>query len=66
MNITDHRVLQYVHGVKGGPTRAEFATMHGPVGAILLPKLINAGLLRVVAGSDRLHLTAAGMAALKR
>ena len=64
MNTTEHRVLEYVHSVKGGPTKAEFAARHGPVGALLLPKLINLGLLRS-ADDERVHLTDAGRTALK-
>lgn len=64
MNTTEHRVLEYVHGIKGGPTRAQFDVLHGPAGALLLPKMVNVGLLRIDV-SGRLHLTAAGIAGLK-
>ena len=63
MNTTERRVLEYVRSIKGGPTKDEFATMHGPVGALLLTKLVNLGLLHEGADS-RVHLTGPGGAAL--
>ena len=63
MKITEQRVLEYVHSV-GWPTKADLTTLHGPVGALLLPKLINIDLLRDV-GDERVLLTDIGKAALR-
>ena len=63
MNETERRALEFVRGTKGGPTSEEFGTMHAPLGPILLPKLTNAGLIRL-ASNGRIHLTQAGSAAL--
>ena len=63
MNETERRALEFVRGVKGGPTRSEFDAMHAPLGPILLPKLTNAGFLRL-ASDGRIHLTQGGSAAL--
>ena len=62
MNITERRALEFVRGVKGGPTVAEFDAMHMPLGPILAPKLVNLGLIRIADG--RLRLTKDGISAL--
>lgn len=63
MTETERCALEYVRGFKGGPTNEEFDAMHTPLGPILLPKLVNTGLLRL-ADNGRIHLTHAGGAAL--
>lgn len=65
MNTTERRVLEYVHSIKGGPTKDEFDAVHGPVGSLLLTKLVNLNLLREGVDS-RVHLTGAGSAALAK
>lgn len=62
MNETERRALEYVRSFKGGPTTDDFDAMHAPLGPILLPKLVNTGLLRL-ADDGRIHLTQAGEAA---
>lgn len=57
MNTTEQRALDYIRGVKGGPTEIEFHAMNDPIGPILLPKLTNAGLVRR-SNDGHLHLTA--------
>jgi hypothetical protein len=63
MTETERRALEFVRTTKGGATREAFEAMHAPLGPILLPKLSNAGYLRV-ASDGRIHLTQGGSAAL--
>ena len=63
MNKTERRALEYVRGFKGAPTSEEFDAMHAPLGPILLPKLVNTGLLRL-SDDGRIRLTQAGGHAL--